>query len=41
MQINDILKVLQKIDSSISIDDDSKYLIVEASLWGDVANELK
>ena len=41
MQANDILKVLQKIDSSISIDEDGKYLIVEPPLWENIAKELK
>ena len=40
MQANDIVKVLQKIDSSISIDEDGKYLIVEPPLWENIAKEL-
>ena len=41
MQINDIVKVLQKIDSSISIDEDSNCLMVEPLLWENIAKELK
>ena len=41
MQVNDILAVLQKIDSNISIDEDSGCLLVNPDVWNDIAKELK
>ena len=41
MQISDILKTLQKIDSNISLDEDNGCLIVGSSVWADVSKELK
>ena len=41
MQVNDILKTLQKIDSSISFDEENNYFMLEPSVWADVSKELK
>ena len=41
MQVNDILAVLQKIDSNISIDENNGCLLVNPATWSDIAKELK
>ena len=41
MHVNDILKTLQKIDSSISLIEDTECLLVDASKWSDLSLELK
>ena len=40
MQISDICKYLQKVDSSIVLEEDSNYLLVDASKWDKISNEL-
>ena len=40
MPISDICKHLQKIDSSIVLEEDSNYLLIDASKWDKISNEL-
>ncbi len=40
MQINDICKHLQKIDSSITLEEDASYLTVNPSKWLEISSEL-
>jgi len=39
--VNDILKILEKIDSNISLDEENNSLMVDASVWADVSKELR
>ena len=41
MIANDILKILEKIDSNISLDEENNSLMVDASVWADVSKELR
>ena len=40
MQISDICKYLQKIDSNIVLEDDTNYLLIDPSKWNEISNEL-
>ena len=40
MQISDICKHLQKIDSSIILEEDASYLTVDSSKWLEISSEL-
>ena len=40
MQISDICKHLQKIDSSILLEEDTNYLLIDPSKWNEISNEL-
>ena len=40
MQINDICKHLQKIDSGIVLEEDTAYLYIDPSKWEEISKEL-
>ena len=40
MQISDICKYLQKIDSSIVLEEETTYLLIDSSKWEEISNEL-
>ena len=40
MQISDICKHLQKIDTSIILEEDTNYLLIDPSKWDEISNKL-